>query len=342
MAEEEAEGRSGSGLGLLRERRHRAHRACADVAGLSRERDAPHQLRGRRRPWLEDQRARRPPRETARAAGRSSSCPARPAGPNTGRRCWPPCRRTARWSWSTAPASPPASRRPASPTSACRRWRSAPLLDAAPGQKILLVGQSYGAAIATVMAAKHPKSLAGVVLLSSFLGDTGPTARWLVDLGMRVLSLIPRDLRHAILEVSGQSAQLMHMRAGAAAAARAGARDPRRRRRLRADRAGASGWSSETRSRGPIRFVRVPGAEPLHERRPGRGADERAGVLCARARAGQGPRSSCRRFPGVAGLAELRVARSQAGADRQRRSRLAERPDVRPPRGYAPPRFGGA
>src|SRR6201996_5220302 len=53
-----------------------------------------------------------------------------------------------------------------------------PLLQAAPGQKILLVGQSYGAAIATLLATKSPRTLAGVVLLSSFLGETGPTARW--------------------------------------------------------------------------------------------------------------------------------------------------------------------
>ena len=89
----------------------------------------------------------------------------------------------------------------------------APLLTAAPGQRILLVGQSYGAAIATLMAAAHPKRVAGVVLLSSFLGVTGPTARWLVDWGSRVLRVIPRDLRNAVLEVSHQAEQLSYMRA---------------------------------------------------------------------------------------------------------------------------------
>ena len=87
-----------------------------------------------------------------------------------------------------------------------------PLLETQPGQKILLVGQSYGAAIATVMAARNPKALAGVVLLSSYLGEPGPTARFLVNLGLRALNLIPRDLRNAILEVSGQAPQLAHMR----------------------------------------------------------------------------------------------------------------------------------
>jgi pimeloyl-ACP methyl ester carboxylesterase len=87
-----------------------------------------------------------------------------------------------------------------------------PLLETAPGQKILLVGQSYGAAIATVMAARNPKALAGVVLLSSFLGEPGPTARFLVNLGSQALHLIPRDLRNAIMEVSGQAPQLAYMR----------------------------------------------------------------------------------------------------------------------------------
>lgn len=89
----------------------------------------------------------------------------------------------------------------------------APLLETAPGQRILLVGQSYGAAIATLMAAAHPKRIASVVLLSSFLGVAGPTARWLVDWGSHVLKLIPRDLRNAVQEVSHQADQLGYMRA---------------------------------------------------------------------------------------------------------------------------------
>jgi pimeloyl-ACP methyl ester carboxylesterase len=134
-----------------------------------------------------------------------------------------------------------------------------PLLEPAPGQKILLVGQSYGAAIATVMAARQPKALTGVVLLSSFLGEPGPTARFLVNLGMRVLTVIPRDLRHAILEVSGQSAQLVHMRQAL--------------RRLNvpvhvihgdADDFApielAERLVKETRSRAQMKFISVPGA----------------------------------------------------------------------------------
>ncbi|MDR3507856.1 MAG: alpha/beta hydrolase [Caulobacteraceae bacterium] len=87
-----------------------------------------------------------------------------------------------------------------------------PLLEAAPGQKVLLVGQSYGAAIATLMAAANPRKVGGLVLLSAYLGEFGPTASWLVKLGGRLRHVIPRDLRHAVLEVSEQAAQLPHVR----------------------------------------------------------------------------------------------------------------------------------
>jgi pimeloyl-ACP methyl ester carboxylesterase len=85
-----------------------------------------------------------------------------------------------------------------------------PLLKAAPGQKILLVGQSYGAAIATLMAEANPGKVASLVLLSGFFGETGPTSRWLIDLGRKALKLIPRDLRHAVIEAAGQKPQLVH------------------------------------------------------------------------------------------------------------------------------------
>ena len=89
----------------------------------------------------------------------------------------------------------------------------APLLHAAPGQKVLLVGQSYGAAIAALMAAEGPKSLKGLVLLSGYFGESGPTARWLVDWGSKLLPFIPRDLKNAVREVAGQATQLEHLHA---------------------------------------------------------------------------------------------------------------------------------
>lgn len=87
-----------------------------------------------------------------------------------------------------------------------------PLLQAPRGQKVLLVGQSYGAAIATVMAAENPGRVHGLVLMSGYFGEPGPTARWLVDVGSKVLKVIPRDLRNAVQEVMGQPAQLVHAR----------------------------------------------------------------------------------------------------------------------------------
>lgn len=88
-----------------------------------------------------------------------------------------------------------------------------PLLRTAPGQNILLVGQSYGAAIATLMARRHGRRVRGLVLLSGYYGEPGPTARWLLDTGGRALGLIPRDLRNAVLEVTAQPEQLGPVRA---------------------------------------------------------------------------------------------------------------------------------
>ena len=134
-----------------------------------------------------------------------------------------------------------------------------PLLDGPRGQRILLVGQSYGAAIASVMAARNPGKVAGLVLMSGYFGEPGPTARWLVDVGSKMLKVLPRDLRNAVQEVMGQPAQLDHARQALA--------------RLRApihvihgdqdDFAPieiAERLALETRTRTPIRFQRVEGA----------------------------------------------------------------------------------
>lgn len=135
----------------------------------------------------------------------------------------------------------------------------APLLKAKPGQKVLLVGQSYGAAIATLMAEQNPGRVAGLVLLSGYFGECGPTARWLIGLGTRLLNVIPRDLRHAVIEVSNQPAQLSYLH------------DALRRIRvpvhvIHGDKDDfapieiAERLVAETRTRKPIRFERVEGA----------------------------------------------------------------------------------
>ena len=135
----------------------------------------------------------------------------------------------------------------------------APALDTAPGQGVILVGQSYGAAIAALMAAANPRQVASLVLLSSYLGESGPTARWLMDAGSRLKGVIPRDLRAAVIEVAGQPAQLPLMRQALA--------------RLRvpvhvihgelddfAPIALAQRLAAEAPTRGPIRFEPVAGA----------------------------------------------------------------------------------
>jgi pimeloyl-ACP methyl ester carboxylesterase len=135
----------------------------------------------------------------------------------------------------------------------------APVLKAAPGQQVLLVGQSYGAAIASLMAANNPGAVAGVVLLSGFFGETGPTARWLVDMGAKALKVIPRDLRHAVLEVTAQRPQLIH-------AKRALMQLKVPIHMIHGDKDDfapievAERLATETPTRRPITFVRTPGA----------------------------------------------------------------------------------
>ncbi|MEO8113121.1 MAG: alpha/beta hydrolase [Phenylobacterium sp.] len=135
----------------------------------------------------------------------------------------------------------------------------APALRAPPGQKIILVGQSYGAAIASIMAAENPGKVAGLVLLSGFFGETGPTARWLIDMGNRALRLAPRDLRHAVMEASGQRPQLVHAR-GALSRLTIPVHMVHGEQDDFAPIEVAERLAAETPMRRPIRFVRVAGA----------------------------------------------------------------------------------
>jgi pimeloyl-ACP methyl ester carboxylesterase len=86
----------------------------------------------------------------------------------------------------------------------------APLLRAERGQKVMLVGQSYGAAIASLMAEANPGKVESLVLLSGFFSEPGPTARWLLEVGGKALKVLPRDLRHAVIECTGQRPQLAY------------------------------------------------------------------------------------------------------------------------------------
>jgi pimeloyl-ACP methyl ester carboxylesterase len=78
-----------------------------------------------------------------------------------------------------------------------------------PGQRVVLVGQSFGAPVATLMAARYPDRVDALVLVSSYFGERGPTARRLFGVGRIVQGLLPsRDLRNSITEVRSQPAQL--------------------------------------------------------------------------------------------------------------------------------------
>jgi pimeloyl-ACP methyl ester carboxylesterase len=135
----------------------------------------------------------------------------------------------------------------------------APVLNAPPGQRVLLVGQSYGAAIATLMAEQNPGKVAGLVLLSGFFSEPGPTAKWLIDMGSKALKVIPRDLRAAVIEASGQKEQLVH-------AKRALARVNAPIHMIHGDKDDfapievAERLAKETVTRRPIQFHRVSGA----------------------------------------------------------------------------------
>lgn len=84
----------------------------------------------------------------------------------------------------------------------------APMLEAREGQRILLVGQSFGAPVATLMAARYPDRVDALVLVSAYFGDRGPTARRMIGAGQIVHGVLPRDLRNSISELTAQTDQL--------------------------------------------------------------------------------------------------------------------------------------
>lgn len=84
----------------------------------------------------------------------------------------------------------------------------APMLDAQEGQRVLLVGQSFGAPVATLMASRNPDKVDALVLVSAYFGDRGPTARRMFGAGQLFHGLLPRDLRNSVTEVTAQTNQL--------------------------------------------------------------------------------------------------------------------------------------
>jgi pimeloyl-ACP methyl ester carboxylesterase len=84
----------------------------------------------------------------------------------------------------------------------------APMLQAREGQRVLLVGQSFGAPVATLMAQRYPDQVDAVVLVSAYFGDRGPTARRMFGAGRIFHGMLPRDLKNSISEVTAQTEQL--------------------------------------------------------------------------------------------------------------------------------------
>lgn len=90
------------------------------------------------------------------------------------------------------------------------------LLDGPEGQKVIVIGQSYGGPIATLLAARHPQKVKALVLMSAFYGERGPTIRRLDALGSLVRPALPRDMQNSLAEIDNQAPQLPKARAALA------------------------------------------------------------------------------------------------------------------------------
>jgi pimeloyl-ACP methyl ester carboxylesterase len=109
------------------------------------------------------------------------------------------------------------------------------------------------------MAAGAPRPpVEALVLMAGYFGEFGPTAKRLVGLGGQILKLIPRDLRHAVLEVTGQAPQLPYMHKALAELRKPihvihGDKDDY------APLEVAEKLVAQARTRRPVHFTRVPG-----------------------------------------------------------------------------------
>jgi pimeloyl-ACP methyl ester carboxylesterase len=77
-----------------------------------------------------------------------------------------------------------------------------------PGQKVVLLGQSYGGPVSALIAARNPDKVNALILTSAFFGDRGPTIQRLHSLGTFARPFLDRDLKNGLLELRSQAPQL--------------------------------------------------------------------------------------------------------------------------------------
>jgi pimeloyl-ACP methyl ester carboxylesterase len=82
------------------------------------------------------------------------------------------------------------------------------MLDGPADQKVVLIGQSYGGPVATMLAAQRPDKVKALVLMSAFFGNRGPTVKRLAALGAATRPLLPRDMKNALAEIGAQQPRL--------------------------------------------------------------------------------------------------------------------------------------
>lgn len=77
-----------------------------------------------------------------------------------------------------------------------------------PNQRVILMGQSYGGPISTLMAADQTNKVSGLILVSAFFGERGPTIHQLSFAGSLGRGLLDRELRNGLDELKNQKPQL--------------------------------------------------------------------------------------------------------------------------------------
>jgi pimeloyl-ACP methyl ester carboxylesterase len=87
----------------------------------------------------------------------------------------------------------------------------APFLDVPDGQRVIILGQSYGTGVAILLADLHADRVAGLMITSPFWDRLGPSARTLLALSWPFRPILPGDFKAAIREVGARPGQTDRM-----------------------------------------------------------------------------------------------------------------------------------